>query len=185
MLSNIVVDLVQVENFNVEDVGLRKASLLDVPYVFELLLEGAFFGAFSASFMLPNGTMRLLYYVFKLWFNQFSWGRRSYQPAALLMLNKQDKDIGFTYLQEVKVGEKKNTFLVLSLMSISKEYRNQKIGTEVVNKIYNAIPPGDSMAVACTKYAVVMQKILRKLKFSASKNRLYGLREFTKTKSQA
>ena len=101
------------------------------------------------------------------------------------MLNKQDKDIGFTYLQEVKVGEKKNTFLVLSLMSISKEYRNQKIGTEVVNKIYNAIPPGDSMAVACTKYAVVMQKILRKLKFSASKNRLYGLREFTKTKSQA
>lgn len=184
MLSGIVDNLLSYEGVDSTDVGVRKASLLDLPFVFELLLEGAFFGSFSEAFMLPTGTFRLLYMVFKLWFNQYTLFRKNYHPAALLMLIKGKKEIGFLYLEEIMVREKSNKHLVLSLMSVMKSYRNQKIGTKVVGRIFDSMPVGATMVAGCTKYSSVMQKILRKLKFKAVKNKNIGMIEFTKTKLQ-
>ena len=182
MLSNIVVDLVQAEDFKVEDISVRKASLLDIAFIFELMLEGAFFGAFSDSFMQPTGSFKLLVTVFKLWFNQYRWLRIKYHPRVFLMITKDKQEVGFVYLESVTFGVNKVNYLVLSLMSILKSYRNKNIGSDVVLKIYNAIPPGAIMVVSCTKYSVVMKKILKKLKFKTAKNNSLGLVEFTKEK---
>lgn len=184
MLSGIVDNLLSYEGADGSDISVRKASLLDLPFVFELLLEGAFFGAFSEAFMLPTGTIRLLYLVFKLWFNHFNIFRKNFHPVALLMLVKDKKEMGFVYLEEMMVREKANKHLVLSLMSVMKSYRNQKIGTKVVGRIFDAMPVGTTMVAACTKYSSVMQKILRKLKFKPVKNKGLGMVEFTKTKLQ-
>jgi hypothetical protein len=165
-----------------DGVVVHKASLLDIPFIFELLLEGAFIGSFSSSFMLPNGSVKLLFFSFKLWLNQFGWGRKSFHPKTLLMFTKDKKDVGFVYLESVIFGGQKTNYLILSIMSISKSFRSKKIGTNFIENLYQCIPPGSVIAVSCTKYSVVMQKILRKLKFKVSKNRAVGLVEFTKTK---
>ena len=170
------------DGLNGDGVVVHKASLLDIPFIFELLLEGAFFGSFSNSFMLPNGSIKLLFTIFKLWFNQFGWGKKRFHDNTLLMLTKDEKDVGFVYLEYLSPGEKKPNYLILSIMSIAKDFRNKKIGSSFIANLYKCIPPDTVMAVSCTKYSVVMQKILRKLKFKVSKNKTIGLVEFTKTK---
>lgn len=182
MLSGITDNLLLMDGLSSDGVVIHKASLLDIPFIFELLLEGAFFGSFSNSFMLPNGSIKLLFTIFKLWINQFTWGRKSFHPKTFLILSKEKEDVGFVYLESLTHGEKKTNYLIVSLMSISKKFRNKKIGKTFIADLYKCIPPGSVMAVSCTKYSVVMQKILRKLKFKVSKHRVVGLVEFTKTK---
>ena len=44
MLSGITDNLLLMDGLSSDGVVIHKASLLDIPFVFELLLEGAFFG---------------------------------------------------------------------------------------------------------------------------------------------
>lgn len=146
------------------EIQFRKASILDVPFIFELMEDGAMSGVFADSFISRWGRHNLLIFILKEIITQYWKSTFSSKPKWQVILDSTTCEIGFLKVSSEKDSKKQN----LELLSIIPFHRNKGIGTYVLNKLMLAQTTGDVM-VHCTKYARAMQHILKRNHFCRNK----------------
>jgi ribosomal protein S18 acetylase RimI-like enzyme len=129
--------------------------------------EGAIAGSFSDAFIERTGSVKLLWTILRSVvaqnFQNSSSGRR-YEWQ--IIVRPTGHDVGFLKLSQGP-GPAQN----LELVAVHAEYRNQGIGTAVVEHITSRLPEGAQLTVHCTKYARAMQHILKKYQIWRSPTR--------------
>ena len=153
---------VQTGNAN-HKLSLRKASVLDVPFIFKLMMEGSESGVFSDHFQVDAGGARLLWLVLSGVLSQ-KWSLTG-KPSKfkwLLIVDSHQEEIGFL---KVSDNDLSSGIQDLELLSVSPGYRDRGIGTEVLHRLVADQPDGVLLRVHCTKYARAMQHILKRNSF--------------------
>lgn len=170
--------------------ALRPASLLDVPLLFDLMLEGAEQGAFADRFLRRTGSVHLLRYLLTQLLKHRLHTVRNWLPHRTdapqapewQMILPADparptvEPIGFLRLRhDATTGMK-----VLVLYAIAPPHRGQGHGTAVLRSLVAAQPSGTVLLVHCTKYARAMQHLLKKLRFARNPRApgVLGLEEY-------
>ena len=148
------------------DYKFRKASLLDIPFIFGLLQEGSLNGFFDESLMTSKGYIFILMEAFldvlrplriMLW----------REDIKLLVFTLNNENIGFIRIKSQFSGE---PILEINLCSIAPEHRHHKHGTHMIRMYLETLPIGTQVIVFCSKYARAMQHSLKKLRFRRAKN---------------
>lgn len=139
----------------------RKASVLDVPFIFSLLQEGSFSGSFANFLMSRNGYFYTLKSLLPEVLSPLRWFKKT-QESNLFIFTLNNEDIGF-----IKTSTPPNAgqARAIDLCAIVPEFRNQKHGTQMIRMYIDTLPSGTEVIAYCTKYSRAMQHILIKQKF--------------------
>ena len=147
-----------------QDYKFRKAGLLDIPFIFELIQEGSLNGVFNESLMTSKG---YIFTLFELYLDVLRPLRIMVrkEDIKLLIFTLNDQSIGFIKIHFQFTGEQE-----ISLCSITPPHRNHKHGSQMISMYLETLPTGTVVIAYCTKYSRAMQQILKKLKFQRGKN---------------
>jgi hypothetical protein len=158
-----------------EGYALKPASVLDIPFIFDLMMNGSELYVFGNLYLSGTGAVRLLAAI-SLGVVIGLISRNS--SERWLILSLKGADIGFVKVTEVV--EARATTLI-SLFAIIPARRNLGHGSRVMRLFAGAQPAGATLLVFCNKQARVMQHTLKKLHFV--RNRHSGpLEEYSLTK---
>jgi len=142
----------------------RDASLLDIPFIFNLIYEGSLEGVFSDNLHAKAGPytiLKMLLPSLKL-FSQFQ--PKSAPRKELLMVHHQGEELGFIQLEITALDEKhKNKYI--ATCSIAHAFRGQGHGTNMIAAFVNDQEPGTRIIAISNKYAKPMRAILKTLHF--------------------
>ncbi|WP_218509591.1 GNAT family N-acetyltransferase [Variovorax sp. dw_308] len=144
-------------------VASRAATLLDVPLLFELMMDGSENGAFTDRFLTGTGMFRLMLLIVVGVFRS-RWWLGSRGLTAWTMLDAQGETIGFMNTKSGVDGKGAATTVLVHL-AFKPEYRNMGFGAAAVKAFLAAQPDGAIVTVYCTKYARAMQHLLKTLRF--------------------
>ena len=144
------------------ELSYRDASLLDVPFIFDLMMDGAMNGSFSNVFIKCKGSPQLLWFILTGIISQKFFPKSSLvQFRWQLVLDATGKEVGF-FKTSIEVAQ----IFHLELLAIVQNRRNFGIGTAVVRDIISKLSSEAHLHVHCTKYARAMQHILKRNNFS-------------------
>ena len=149
----------------------RDASLLDVPFIFDLMMDGAMNGSFSDAFIERKGSPQLLWAIFTGIISQKFLSKSSpMQFRWQLVLDITGNEVGFlkTSIHTLEA------VCHLELLAIVQKRRNLGIGTSVVRDITSKLPNQAQLRVHCTKFSRAMQHILKRNDFSRTHQVLQG-----------
>ena len=150
------------------DLSSKRASWLDIPYVFELLMEGSFSGSFSDRFLQRKWWGKLFFYTLSLFFRHSGWWGNNANVQRMWLIYDGNEQIGFYHLVSSK-NENQQKELLINLICVSHSYRNQRVASRIIQRLIDHQPQETLMVVYCTKYARAMQRVLTKLKFERDK----------------
>ena len=148
----------QMDNFQ-----FRKANLLDLPFIFNLLIDGSIEGYFTERFLTNAGTFDIFTFLFLRLLpviNRFG----KFNRYKILVFTKKQTDLGFVIINSV------GNIQVIEFCAIEHEHRGQKNGTLMIKLFIESVSKNTEIAVYCTKFARPMQHILKKLGFSRMKS---------------
>ncbi|MFM6991838.1 MAG: GNAT family N-acetyltransferase [Rhodoferax sp.] len=152
----------RVEDLTKKEVKLfyRRAHFLDVPLIFQLLLEGAESGSFSEVFVTRTGICTLFSVIFRSVAMQFFQSKKSSSRYEWHIISNADRvEVGFLKVHKgLGTGRDSN----LELLAICPAYRNQGLGAAVLEYIASEVPKDGHLYIHCTKYAKAMQHILKR-----------------------
>lgn len=137
----------------------KKASILDVPLIFQLIQEGAECGSFADAFVERTGSIKILAFILRSIALQYFQSPRLNVRYEWLVIASADKEVGFMKLTK-GIGDCKTRNL--ELLAICPANRNSGIGTAVLEQVASEVPNGGQLHVHCTKYARAMQHILKR-----------------------
>jgi RimJ/RimL family protein N-acetyltransferase len=159
-------------------IELKKASLLDTPLIFRLMLDGSITGSFSDRYLQNAGHFSLLAWILRSLIHRPQWMRKHSGFAETLVLRQGELEIGFIQLAHSMpaMGEQVST---IELFAIAKAHQNQGLGSCTVAALMTALPPGATLVAYCTKYSRAMQHVLTKLHFKRGKPMLGNLTRFS------
>ena len=144
-------------------VSFATATIFDIPVIFNLMQEGSVAGAFASVFVERTGSVKLFGTIFKSVVAQnFQSPGADWRCEWLIVVGPSGDEVGF--LKRL-VGTGSSPSQHLELFAIRPEYRNQGIGTAVLQDITAKLPQGAQLTVHCTKYAKTMQHILKTQRF--------------------
>ncbi len=142
------------------DFSLRSASIFDVPFIFNLMLQGAEEGAFTEKFLGRKGPQRLLWHVFtSVLLKNWRFKPPPLIDSWLVVTRATGEGLGFL---KTTTSTDCHQDWHLDLLCIAPKYRNNGIGTAVTREFITRVPDGVSVQVHCTKYARAMQHILKR-----------------------
>lgn len=149
------------------DLSLGKAGVLDIPLIFNLMLEGGVAGAFTDRYLFAAGHFKLLLWIARATFTWPTWARINTAPR-LLVLRQGTQEVGFAQLQHgtASSGE---AVITLNLLAIQRAHQNRGFGAWALGTIIREMPENTILNVCCTKYAQAMQHLLHKLRFKRDK----------------
>ena len=138
----------------------RKAGLLDLPFIFNQIMEGAVDGAFTERFLTAKGNLHLFRLLFLnlLPFNRLLGKYRIYD---FLMFQRGEDDLGFV---GIHTGHDDGNTTV-GFYGIANEHRGKKYGSWMMASLIEYLPADARIAVYTTEYSVAMQHILLKAGF--------------------
>ena len=150
---------------SIDSYNFRKASVLDIPYIYELVLQGSINGAFTGRHLYPNGYGKLLVQLFGILLKPLRVDGNSAKVQALVLIEYDGEEIGFLhYTQESKTGA--NTHMHLEHCIVSSLHRGQGHGNRIVCWVVAQASNNKCMLSAvCSKYSRAMQHILKKNRF--------------------
>lgn len=155
----------------------RRAGLLDVPFIFDLMMEGSVAGSFSDRFLaVKTGARKLLWMLLRN-IALKSWRTPSTPLAGWFVVRSGQQSVGFIQIfsaSEANVG----SAIELALCAISPALRDQGYGTAVLRVIIASYPTGTTLTVHCTKYARAMQHILKRLGFIRNPRAGFGVEQY-------
>ncbi|WP_394756644.1 GNAT family N-acetyltransferase [Rhodoferax sp.] len=154
-----------------------KASLLDVPFIFDLMMNGCELGAFSDRYMKGTGGIRLFWFILRGIFTQSSSARSIADRSNWYIFSMKRKEIGFMYI-ETSQATNGTAVRHVALFGIHPRYRSQGHGTAVLKLFIVAQPTGTSILVHCTKFARAMQHVLKRLRFIRNPKSGYLLEKY-------
>ena len=138
----------------------RRANFLDVPLIFQLLLEGAEDGSFSDVFVTRTGSRKLFGVIFRGIATQLFQAKNTNSQYEWQVISNDDGvEVGFLKVCKGR-GVCKDSHL--ELFALSPAHRNQGLGTAVLENIASEVPGDGHLYVHCTKYARAMQHILKR-----------------------
>lgn len=127
--------------------------------IFDLMSEGAIAGSFSDTFIGRTGSVKLLGMLFRSVAAQSFQSRRSGERYTWqVIVGPGGDEVGFLKFSEF-LGSSRS--LHLEFLAIRPEDRNKGFGTAVLEDLKSKLPEGGQLIVHCTKYARVMQHILK------------------------
>ncbi len=146
----------------------RKATLLDLPFIFSLGWEGAYLGAFNDRWLSRRGDLAMFRALLR---DVFRFRVRSHNLCAsqLLIFTLHGQDIGFVK-QTTSWPEPGRSTICIDMFAIQNEFRNQHHGTMMLMMFLDTQSRASDFVAYCTKYAKVMQHILHKSGFKRDKN---------------
>jgi hypothetical protein len=161
----------------VPSVRYVKASLLDVPFIFDLMYEGAIAGVFSDRFLQRTGVVTLLGYILRgvgLQNFQSKAGGKRYQ--WMMMVDDAGEQLGFL---KISTFDEPQRTCNLELLAIQPGLRKQGLGTAALGYVATQLAEDRVLAVHCTKYAIGMQRLLKRGHFKHNKGfNLAGMEEY-------
>lgn len=147
-----------------DGLAFRRAGLLDVPFVFDLMLEGSVAGSFSDQFLAVKTGARKLLWMLLRDIALKSWRTPRTPLAGWFVARHGQQPIGFVHVYSTSESSA-GSAIELALCAVSPALRNQGYGTAVIRALIARYPPGTTLTVHCTKYARAMQHILKRLGF--------------------
>lgn len=140
----------------------RSASLLDVPLIFDLMMEGSERGVFATRFSSGSGAVYLLWYILKgISAVTFRLSGKKC-PSAWKIICFEAIPIGFFATTARAHGD---PGLHLLFFSIKPDSRHRGHGKAALKQLIELQARDSILTVSCTKYAVCMQHILKKQRF--------------------
>ena len=156
---------------------LQNASVLDVPFIFELMMEGSQRGAFSDSFLSGTGSLQLFLIIFIGVLLRRAWPRRFGLRASWLIVTIGKEALGFmrvvTLQQTAEQVHKEVSFFALD-----PRYRGKGHGKKVLQLFIRNLGEGSTVVAYCTKYSRPMQKILKAGGFTRNPKSGYSVEEY-------
>lgn len=161
-----------------------KASLLDVPFIFDLMMNGSELGAFSDSFMKGTGGFHLFWWIVRGIFAQSRSPKPFANSADWHLISIKNKQIGFMKVI-TSYAPDGDSIKYISLFALAPKYREQGHGTAALKSFVDAQTKGTTIIVHCTKYAKAMQRVLRKLRFIRNAKAGYGFEKYCLVQDQS
>lgn len=148
------------------DYKFRKASLLDIPFIFGLIQEDSLNGFLDESLITSKGYIFILVEMFLHVLQPLRIMPRG-GSSKLLIFTLNNEDIGFIKIKSQFTSEH---IQVIGLCSIDPDHRNHKHGSQMIRMYIETLPIGTEVIAYCSKYARAMQPVLKTLKFRRDKN---------------
>lgn len=145
--------------------ALRKAGVLDIPFLFELIQRCALDGSFSAHLMSAKGYALVLRMLLLNTLRLANLAHSDVGKEQILVFIRNDQEVGFLHYAKTQ-----KTACTILLCAIAPAQRNQKLGTQMLRMFIASLPPHTQLTVHCNKYSRAMQHILTRLKFTRDKN---------------
>lgn len=157
-----------------------KAGFLDIPFIFQLLLEGGIAGSFSDRYLIGAGHFKLFLWITDTiapWPAWLTWRRKTKRAPSIQIVRKGDDDVGLIQMaySKTSLGVPQTS---LVLLAVAQNHKNQRYGTQVIERLIDELPELAVMDVCCTKYARAMHHILHKLHFKRDRVMVKGLSRF-------
>ena len=144
----------------------RKAGLLDIPLIFDLVQDGSQIGSFAEKFATSKGWVYLLRMLILDVLAPHRFVVDEGYDIKLLIFTLNNEDVGF---MKIKSQFTDRYIYEINLCAISQEHRNQKNGSQMIRMFIEDLPSGAEIYAYCTKYSRAMQHIFRMLKFQREK----------------
>ncbi len=154
------------------DFSIHNASILDIPFIFDLIVQGSLEGSFTDSFLSSKGHIAILLSLLASvrFFSRLKilWPtnrkRAKHIHDELLVFFYKDSPIGFL---QIKTSQEENGCIIklIDKCAIKNEFRGQGHGKNMIN-LFIAMQSADANFFAyCNKYAKSMQHIFRQVYF--------------------
>lgn len=149
-----------------KDYNLRKASLLDIPFIFHLIQDGSLSGSFSDSNLTSKGYITVFRLLFLDILHSHRFIKHKTDDIRLLILTLNNENIGFIKITSPFTNL---NVQIIDLCAIKPEHRNQKHGTQLIRMVIEDFPAETEIFALCTKYSRAMQRVFKNLKFRRDK----------------
>lgn len=149
-----------------KDYKFRKASLLDIPFIFDLIQDGSQMGSFAEKYLTSKGWVNVLRMLILDVLTPHRYIEHEGYDVKLLIFTLNNEDVGF---MKIKPRFTDRDIYEIDICAIAPEYRNQKLGSQMIRMFIEDLPSGAEVVVYCTKFSRAMQHILKMLKFQRDK----------------
>jgi GNAT superfamily N-acetyltransferase len=143
----------------------RKAGLLDLPFIFNQIMDGCAEGAFTDRFLCGSGSVVLfrLLFVDLLPFGKLL-GKRNHYDFHIFR-NGRD-EIGFAGLCSPRQNDELKDTVVISFFGIAPEYRGKGYGTKMMRCLIERLPADvRRIATFTATHTTSMKRLLAKTGF--------------------
>lgn len=158
--------------------ALVKASLLDVPFIFNLMMTGSELGVFSDGFMRKAGAFRLFWWISRRILAQTKFSSPLVNTEDWYLIAMKTNEIGFFTVKSSRAANG-DAIKVIVLFALEPQHQNRGHGTTVLRSFVDAQSKGTTVFVHCTKYARAMQRVLKNLRFVRNAKAGYPLEEYS------
>lgn len=160
------------------NIKLRKASFLDLPFIFYQIYDDSLDGVFADRFNSRKGLVILFSFLFAylIPFKRYLFNTSKIQEAHVYGDNQYDFGFIITQILQQKNNASKEVTIVAT--AIRPSHRGKGLGKMMIKSFMESLDNNTVVHAYCTKYARTMQHILRKLKFIRDKNHVAGLEHF-------
>lgn len=138
------------------------AGVLDLPFIFDLVLDGSFAGSFSDTYLTRKGYAKILFLLITS-LHVFRWFFKS-RRRELLLFVKHDVPVGFIQI-ESSIKPDGNPYCYIMTCAISPQFRGNRYGREMLMLLVDRCNAGTEVCAVCTKYARAMRRTLMGLHF--------------------
>jgi hypothetical protein len=147
--------------------GFRRASLLDIPFLFDLYLDGSSSGSFTDKHLSGRGHMVLLYELFRSIVKSRVSPGSAGEPRGLVrfVVYVQDgQETGFVRARDLRTPDGRTETTILTC-AIARSLRGTGTGERMIRRFIDESPGTDRFVAHCNKYARAMQRCLKRLHF--------------------
>lgn len=141
------------------DWRLQPAGLLDVPFIYELALQGCEEGAYCEAYLSPGGRVSLLARLLK---TALLGGkgllRNLPESGRLLLLSQGQRAAGFCWLLPAPGLSAAR----IDMFSLASPYQCGGGGTAMLRALLQALPAEHILLAECTPYAAGMKRLLKR-----------------------
>jgi len=166
--------------------ALRKAGILDVPFIYALMLEGSKNGVFNDFYTTNRGQVEIFKILFKDLIAYPGLCGGKYSNREFYIFTMDGLETGFISFQNIRSPDGQNERNIAEC-AICEEVRNQKHGWHLINMVIDTASEGTRLSAYCTPYAHAMQAVLFKHHFQLEDTveipGILPLRHYTFTKA--
>lgn len=146
---------------NDECCSFRSASLLDIPFIFNLIMDGSLTGAFPAVYATPKGSATLFLMLVRDILHPHRFVDNEMCDTKTFIFTQDNEEIGFMQIGHKGEGQPQ----VIKTCAISQEHRNQHHGSQMIRMYIENLPAATEVIAYCTKFNKAMPRVLKKLGF--------------------
>ena len=153
------------------------ATLLDLPFIFELMMDGSEQGAFTEKFLGGKGGVNLFAYITFGILSKWKWNTKKELRPSWILIKQAESVIGFMNIQTLQLQNDRPT-KILGVFAVSPIHRGQGHAVGALRQLIGSQPSGTTLLVHCTKYARGMQHVLKTVGFRRNRRASHPAEEY-------